>query len=228
MNAVSAPARPAPALSRVLVTGPRATSTTAPASCSTSALTPKILADARPPSACSQSLLRPADGARSSAPGAARSGSRARVAALTSVEHDERWHETVTATLKAAGCGNVDYILAPGDQPMERGGDSAYARTALASPTPASTSRSSTGTTGITRPNSSCPRSSRAECSSSTTSTGTCRASRKRRIRGPPRSARRHRSGPRSRRDSPDGGRSGQVPGYGTRPSSSRADFVKS
>ena len=50
------------------------------------------------------------------------------------MEHDERWHETVTATLADRGLGNVDYILAPGDQPMERGGDSAYARTALAFP----------------------------------------------------------------------------------------------
>ena len=54
------------------------------------------------------------------------------MAALTSVEHDIRWHETVSARLKDRGLGNVDYILAPEDQPMERGGDSAYARTALA------------------------------------------------------------------------------------------------
>ena len=37
----------------------------------------------------------------------------------------------MTARLKDRGLGNVDYILAPEDQPMERGGDSAYARTAL-------------------------------------------------------------------------------------------------
>jgi hypothetical protein len=33
--------------------------------------------------------------------------------ALTSVEHDERWHALVSATLKAKAFGNVDYILAP-------------------------------------------------------------------------------------------------------------------
>jgi predicted O-methyltransferase YrrM len=55
----------------------------------------------------------------------------ARVAALTSVEHDVRWHEAVTVRLKDRGLGNVEYVLAPEDQPMERGGDSAYARTAL-------------------------------------------------------------------------------------------------
>jgi len=57
-----------------------------------------------------------------------------RVAALTSVEHDERWHDVVSAGLKAGGIGNVDYILAPEDQPAERGGDSAYARVALSFP----------------------------------------------------------------------------------------------
>jgi predicted O-methyltransferase YrrM len=58
----------------------------------------------------------------------------ARVAALTSVEHDARWHEEVTARLKDRGLANVAYVLAPEDQPMERGGDSAYARTALGFP----------------------------------------------------------------------------------------------
>ncbi len=58
----------------------------------------------------------------------------ARVAALTSVEHDLRWHEAVTAQLKERGLGNVEYILAPGDQPVKHGGGSAYARTALAFP----------------------------------------------------------------------------------------------
>jgi predicted O-methyltransferase YrrM len=57
-----------------------------------------------------------------------------RVAALTSVEHDKRWHDVVSAGLKAGGISNVDYILAPEDQPTERGGDSAYARVALSFP----------------------------------------------------------------------------------------------
>jgi predicted O-methyltransferase YrrM len=55
----------------------------------------------------------------------------ARVAALTSVEHDAQWYQQITARLNSRGVDNVDYILAPPDQPMERGGDSAYARTAL-------------------------------------------------------------------------------------------------
>ena len=55
-----------------------------------------------------------------------------RVRSLTSVEHDAQWHSAVSARLKERGLGNVDYILAPEDQPMERGGESAYARTALA------------------------------------------------------------------------------------------------
>ena len=58
----------------------------------------------------------------------------ARVSALTSVEHDGWWHQTVTAKLKDLGLGNVDYILAPDDQPVERGGDSVYARIALGFP----------------------------------------------------------------------------------------------
>jgi predicted O-methyltransferase YrrM len=55
-----------------------------------------------------------------------------RVAALTSVEHDASWHQTVTNKLKERGFDNVECILAHEDQPMERGGESAYARTALA------------------------------------------------------------------------------------------------
>jgi predicted O-methyltransferase YrrM len=54
-----------------------------------------------------------------------------RVASLTSVEHDEQWYETVAARLKARGLGNVDYILARPDQPVQQGGLSGYARTAL-------------------------------------------------------------------------------------------------
>jgi predicted O-methyltransferase YrrM len=79
-------------------------------------------------------LLRPADIGAEFGSGRSTLWFAARVAALTSVEHDIRWHENVTARLKECGLGNVDYILAPEDQPMERGGDSAYARTALAFP----------------------------------------------------------------------------------------------
>lgn len=79
-------------------------------------------------------LLRPADRGAEFGSGRSTLWFAARVAALTSVEHDERWHQSLTATLKDRGVGNVDYILAPEDQPMERGGESAYARAALALP----------------------------------------------------------------------------------------------
>jgi predicted O-methyltransferase YrrM len=124
MNSVSAPARPAPALSRVL--GHR---------------TPRYLynrtrqliyerghADAPwlTPAAIGllESLLRPADRGVEFGSGRSTAWFARRVAALTSVEHDERWYETVTATLRARGLRNVDYILAPGDQPVERGDES--------------------------------------------------------------------------------------------------------
>jgi predicted O-methyltransferase YrrM len=57
-----------------------------------------------------------------------------RVSALTSVEHDERWHTRISAALKSSNLGNVDYVLASGDDPMEPGGESAYAKVALAFP----------------------------------------------------------------------------------------------
>ena len=79
-------------------------------------------------------LLRPADRGAEFGSGRSTLWFAARVAALTSVEHDVRWHEAVAARLKERGLRNVDYILAPADQPMDRGGDSAYARTALAFP----------------------------------------------------------------------------------------------
>ena len=76
-------------------------------------------------------LLRPADTGAEFGSGRSTLWFAARVAGLTSVEHDARWHEIVATRLKERGLGNVDYILAPDDQPMERGGDSAYARAAL-------------------------------------------------------------------------------------------------
>jgi predicted O-methyltransferase YrrM len=76
-------------------------------------------------------LLRPADRGAEFGSGRSTVWFASRVAALTSVEHDMRWHATVAVRLKDRGLDNVDYILAPEDQPMERGGDSAYARTAL-------------------------------------------------------------------------------------------------
>ena len=79
-------------------------------------------------------LLRPVDRGAEFGSGRSTLWFAARVAALTSVEHDRRWHETVTARLRERGQANVEYILAVPDQPMERGGDSAYARNALAFP----------------------------------------------------------------------------------------------
>jgi predicted O-methyltransferase YrrM len=76
-------------------------------------------------------LLRPTDEGAEFGSGRSTLWFAARVAALTSVEHDAQWHEAVTVMLKERGLGNVDYVLAPEDQPMDRGGDSAYARTAL-------------------------------------------------------------------------------------------------
>jgi predicted O-methyltransferase YrrM len=55
-----------------------------------------------------------------------------RVAHLTSVEHDKLWYERVSARLSARRLANVDYILAPRDQPPELGEISEYTRNALA------------------------------------------------------------------------------------------------
>jgi predicted O-methyltransferase YrrM len=60
-----------------------------------------------------------------------------RVRHLTSVEHDQRWYDDVSALLKERALSNVDYILAPVGEPGEhgeRGGASEYARAALAFP----------------------------------------------------------------------------------------------
>jgi len=79
-------------------------------------------------------LLRPSDRGAEFGSGRSTSWFAARVAALTSVEHDPRWHQAVTAALEHRGLGNVEYILATEDQPLDRGGESAYARAALAFP----------------------------------------------------------------------------------------------
>jgi predicted O-methyltransferase YrrM len=77
-------------------------------------------------------LLRPGDRGAEYGSGRSTVWFASQVAALTSVEHDIEWHATVTARLKDRGLDNVEYILAPEDEPLERGGHSAYARTALA------------------------------------------------------------------------------------------------
>lgn len=79
-------------------------------------------------------LLRPVDRGAEFGSGRSTLWFAARVAALTSVEHDQWWHDTVTARIAERGLRNVSCILAREDQPVERGGDSAYARTALTFP----------------------------------------------------------------------------------------------
>lgn len=79
-----------------------------------------------------ESLLRPEDHGVEFGSGRSTVWFASRVAALTSVEHDEAWYATVTARLRERGLRNVDYMLAPIDQPPEQGGQSAYARKALA------------------------------------------------------------------------------------------------
>jgi predicted O-methyltransferase YrrM len=81
-----------------------------------------------------ESLLRPADRGAEFGSGRSTIWFASRVAALTSVEHDAQWHQAVTASLIEHGLRNVDYILAPEDQPMENGGSSAYAQVAHAFP----------------------------------------------------------------------------------------------
>lgn len=78
-------------------------------------------------------LLRPADRGAEFGSGRSTLWFAARVASLTSVEHDARWYEGVTAQLKDQGIGNVEYILVPEGQPTEYG-DGPYARKALEFP----------------------------------------------------------------------------------------------
>jgi predicted O-methyltransferase YrrM len=77
------------------------------------------------------SLLRPSDRGAEFGSGRSTIWFAERVAALTSVEHDERWYQAISGKLKDRGLANVDYILARPDQPAESGGQSAYARVAL-------------------------------------------------------------------------------------------------
>jgi predicted O-methyltransferase YrrM len=79
-------------------------------------------------------LLRPADRGLEFGSGRSTVWFARRVAALTSVEHDDRWHARISARLKSDRLDNVEYILASGDLPPHRGGESSYARTALSFP----------------------------------------------------------------------------------------------
>jgi predicted O-methyltransferase YrrM len=75
-------------------------------------------------------LLQPTDRGAEFGSGRSTLWFAARVAALTSVEHNRGWYEAVTRKLKDGGLSNVDYFLIPQDKPTEYG-DSAYARKAL-------------------------------------------------------------------------------------------------
>jgi predicted O-methyltransferase YrrM len=75
------------------------------------------------------SLLRPGDRGAEFGSGRSTVWFAERVSHLTSVEHDAAWHATVCATLAERGLANVDYILAPRDQPDEYGQLSGYTRT---------------------------------------------------------------------------------------------------
>lgn len=78
-----------------------------------------------------ESLLRPADRGMEFGSGRSTIWFAERVAALTSVEHDQQWYDVISARLKERGLANVEYILARPDQPVELGGRSTYARVAL-------------------------------------------------------------------------------------------------
>ena len=55
-----------------------------------------------------------------------------RVCRLTSVEHNTDWHAVLSGRLKEQRLDNVNYILAPPDQPEELGDNSEYVRSAMA------------------------------------------------------------------------------------------------
>jgi predicted O-methyltransferase YrrM len=78
-------------------------------------------------------LLHPADRGAEFGSGRSTLWFAGRVAELTSVETNARWHESVTLQLKERGVDNVEYILVPEDQPAENG-DGPYAQVALTFP----------------------------------------------------------------------------------------------
>jgi len=78
-------------------------------------------------------LLRPTDRGAEFGSGRSTLWFAPRVASLTSVETNTRWHEKVTSQLKDQDVSNVDYILIPQDQPPENG-DGPVARVARGFP----------------------------------------------------------------------------------------------
>lgn len=81
-----------------------------------------------------ESLLRPADLGAEFGSGRSTIWFAKRVAALTSVEHDERWYKTVAAKPEERQLATVEYIVARPDQALELGAQSMYMRTARGFP----------------------------------------------------------------------------------------------
>ncbi len=79
-----------------------------------------------------ESLLRPSDRGIEFGSGRSTLWLAGRVAALTSVEQDKKWHASVSAGLRERGLDNVDYILAPVNDSDGGGASSEYARVPLA------------------------------------------------------------------------------------------------
>jgi predicted O-methyltransferase YrrM len=76
------------------------------------------------------SMLRPSDIGAEFGSGRSTLWLARRCAHLTSVEHDEAWHATVSATLAVEGITHVDYRCHPRDEPDALGDRSAYAQVA--------------------------------------------------------------------------------------------------
>ena len=76
------------------------------------------------------SMLRPSDIGAEFGSGRSTLWLARRCAHLTSVEHDEAWYATVSATLAVEGITHVDYRCHPPDEPDELGDRSGYAQVA--------------------------------------------------------------------------------------------------
>lgn len=74
-------------------------------------------------------MLRPTDVGLEFGSGRSTSWLAARVAHLTSVEHDQSWHNRVSRELKELQVA-VDYLFVPRDVPEQQGQDSSYAAVA--------------------------------------------------------------------------------------------------
>lgn len=75
-------------------------------------------------------MLRPSDTGAEFGSGRSTLWLARRCAQLTSVEHDESWHASVSAALARAGITRVDYQCHPRDEPDVSGDRSAYAKAA--------------------------------------------------------------------------------------------------